>query len=328
MASKREYRALRVFDGQDSPHRQSMVHYSWYSQQLAEFIAPGEMDPLINDFVQREFILLNDEHRSIRMTQKGKEYLDSTYFQELAYDIVDKCLKAIQRQNAAINTYYLRYQRVQTLAEDILDKYFIVRYLHYDKRVSMVELLDEGHKVLDKGGIRQYLKERNGVDEQDVEKVQKYLKENARDGRIELHLTPVSNELDLDLLDLKDSLNYLENLGVIEQMIFVGDVFRGITFLKGSNRGEQRSNHSTIINNFNGVMPGANFGHIAGSTLNQEFSNVGNELTAAETEVSNSLANAQLADIRTNTWYRSRTFIVTVIALLLTAIGVWIALRK
>jgi hypothetical protein len=328
MAFNREYKALRVFDGLDAPYQQSMVHFNWYSKQLAEFIAPGEIDPLINDFVQREFILIKDEHKSIIITQKGKEHLDNTYFKELAYDIVDKCLMTIRRHNAAINTDYRRYQRVQTLAEDILEQYNLVRYLHYDKRISMVQLLEEGHNVLDIGGIRRYLIEKNGIDEQDVEKVQRYLKENARDGRIEVHLAPVSSELDLALADLKDSLDYLENRGVIEQMTFLGDDFRGVAFLKGFSRPEQRSGYSTTINNFNGAMPGANFGHITGSSLDQEFTNVGNNLTAAETEVANNLANAQLADIRTNALYRSRTFIVTAIALLLTAIGIWIALKK
>jgi Mn-dependent DtxR family transcriptional regulator len=319
MPSNREYNVLRIFDGKDWPGgRHGQVSETWYSKQLAALMPVEESEAVTADLAARGLIEFVGEHKSVKLTPEGIKYLDTTYYKDLAYDIVDKCLKKVQDYDNGINTDY-RNRRVQNLAEEILDDNFLVRYLSPGvKALSMVRLLEEGHRVIHAGGIRRYLKEKNGVDEQEVDAVYKFIGAQARDKRAEIKLNEAADDLNMQVSELKEILDYLEDTGMIEQLKFVSEMLRGITHLRGNERRMAPSIQmpvQPITQIFNGHITGSLVGNFTNSPV--QIADVGNEVEKTESEETKRLTEMQLEDVPKNAWYRKIGFWIAIGCLLI-----------
>lgn len=329
MPSNQEYKVLRIFDGKDWPGAVRSITQTWYSKKLEELISAQEAEAITGDLVKRGLIDVHPEHKSVKLTPEGIKYLDTTYYTDLAYDIVDECLKQVQDHDNSIDTHY-RSQRVQNLAEEILDNNYLVRYLSSGvKSLSMVKILEEGHQVIDAGGIRKYLKEKNGVGEQEVDAVYKFIKAQVRDNRAEIRLSEAAGDLDMQVSELKEILDYLENNGRIEQLKFVSDLFRGITLLRG-NPGRvvpsAQMPRQPITQIFNGDVTGSVVGNFTNSPV--QVADVGNEAEKTESEETKKLTEIQLEDLPKNAWYRKRNYLIGLAGLLAAIAALVIAFWK
>lgn len=164
--SIREYQALKIFEGSD--FHASQLPNGYYMPRLKERVSDEEIVKILADFSDRGLINITDQHQQVELLRAGKELFDKTYYEEQAYDMVDEALKKIEHNNDGIDTDHPRYPRISDMVNQLLDDNNLVEFLHYERSVSQVKLLAEGYKVLDVGGIRNYLLGKEGERENEI----------------------------------------------------------------------------------------------------------------------------------------------------------------
>jgi len=179
-----EYKALKVFEGKKFIQRYGYLPSNWYKKHLMEFLSEMEIEEVIKDFISRNFLEIKDSNQMVKLNKTGKDYLDKTYLKEQAYDLIDNALKKLISSNGkdSIDTSH-RNQRIQQTAEKILDDYELVKYaLPHEKLLSMVEIIENGYKVIEAGGIRNYLRQKEEEEQRlkpSVKSVDDFLKKEV-----------------------------------------------------------------------------------------------------------------------------------------------------
>jgi hypothetical protein len=160
------YKTFQVFDGKNHPFITSKLSLEWCKKQLTEFVNAAEPEKLISHFFEMgyiEFPLPN----TIKLSAVGRQYFDNYFFNNQVYEIIDTFLLKLKNTNGGKGSFdaNIRNHRIQQEVENILEENLLVKYmLPYQKELSMIEIMANGYKAIDAGGIENYLK-RLTVDE-------------------------------------------------------------------------------------------------------------------------------------------------------------------